>query len=138
MSLGRDDVHRMHVHNRGWLWRTDHPEKFPEPPFLLTDDADSVPAHDGPVAIRPTESIRSLIAGEVTESSGRFVQPLMGQGWAGVLKVTRAEADHSHLVAFSKSGTIPDRVAEELILPDLDEPFGAIDLPDGRTLGTGP
>jgi hypothetical protein len=138
VSLGRDDVRRLHVLNRGWLWRSDHPERFPEPPFLLTDDSDTAPAHDRPVTIRPSESIRSLIAGEVTEGSGRYIQLLMGQGWAGVLIVTRADADRGHLVAFSRSGTIPDPVAEELALPDLDEPFGAIELADGRTLGTEP
>ena len=53
----------------------------------------------------------------------------MGQCWAGVLIVTRTEAV-SHLVAFSKSDAIPDDTAENLVLPDLDEPFGAIVLPE--------
>jgi hypothetical protein len=54
------------------------------------------------------------------------------------LIVTLAEADRGHLVAFSNSGKIPDADAGEFVLPDLDEPFGATDLPDGRTLGSEP
>jgi hypothetical protein len=61
---------------------------------------------------------------------------LKKQGWAGVLIVTLTETDRGHLVAFSNSGKIPDADAGELVLPELDEPFGAIDLPAGRTPGT--
>jgi hypothetical protein len=78
-----------------------------------------MPANDRPVAIRPTESIRSVIDGEVIEGSGRYIQPLRSSGWSGVLIVTRAEADCGHLVAFSNSGQIPDADAGELIPPDL-------------------
>jgi hypothetical protein len=48
------------------------------------------------------------------------------------------EAARGHLVAFSKPEKIPGADAGELVLPDLDEPFGAIDQPAGRTPGTGP
>jgi len=134
--LGPEDVGQLHVHNRGWLWRTASPARLPQPPFLLTEDGDLRPAYDGAVPIRPTEDSCELMLGAILEGPGRFVAPVCGPGWFGVLTVTRegADARRGHLVAFSRTGTISHPVNGNVVMTDIDEPFGALELLDEGTL----
>ena len=127
--LDGDDAHRVHVCSKGWQWETMSPARFPGPPFLLTDDADLLPAFDGEVGLRPTEQAREHLIG-IVEAEGRFDTPLSGPGWLGMLTVRRGgDGDRGHLIAFSKTGAIPDEACEDVIMPDIEERFGAIDLP---------
>jgi len=128
--LDGDDAHHVHVCNKGWRWETKSTARFPEPPFLLTDDADLLPAYEGAVGLRPTEQAQGELLGKLVEGSGRFITPLSGTGWLGILIVTRDEpaSDRGHLIAFSSTGAIPESACEGVIRPDIEEPFGTIVL----------
>lgn len=122
--LANDVVGHVHSNPGGWNWWVKSSTKFPEPPFLLTDDPCLFPAYNGKVSIRPTQ-----LAGELLR--GIPLMSLSGPGWLGVLDVTPGElaAGRGRLIAFSPTGEMPDAAFESVVMPRGNRPFGAIELP---------
>ena len=119
------DVSYAHRINRGWEWETTTPDLFPEPPYLLTDDEDCKCVLDCEVAIYPTEVTNELIQGDLYWY-GYSLEPLIGEGWFGVIRVESHDATKAHITAFARSELTNPNLLNVNHGEAFKEPFGRI------------
>ncbi len=135
-ALTKRDIHRVdgskvritHRRNAGWTWTVGDVERYPEPPFLLTDDPSIRSIFHGNVLLYPTEEARSLIAGEL-KYYGKCETPIQGENWFGWLTISSTRIDQGLLLAFSGSVVELQQRVGEVRMADNDEVLGSIEMP---------
>ncbi|WP_406700138.1 hypothetical protein V5E97_15015 [Singulisphaera sp. Ch08] len=119
---GRELIRDVNVSNvrrygSGWEWETTTPEKFPEPPFLLTDDETCRLVFNGPVLVTSTEKEPYDPAWQLY---GVLSEQLIGPSWFGGLIFEDDEAEKhdlvrvGHLTAYTRGEMGPFSLDGEL------------------------
>src|SRR5579871_5511833 len=64
--IQKPDLKKIHRWSAGWNWYVENLEKYPDPPFLLTDSPDVRLVFHGIIFVSPTSDALSLITEELS------------------------------------------------------------------------
>jgi acetyl esterase/lipase len=130
-DVDRPDVWLARVNFYGWHWSMSEPWRYPEPPFLLTNDPAYRLIYHGRVAIEPAPNIRAWIIGNCQEGVTWDV-PITGNGWLGMVRIAGCDFDHALLWAYSNRDVQLNGWVGGLRRgsADEDDVFGAIVVPE--------
>ena len=95
-----------HRFSAGYAWEVLGSDRFPEPPFLLTDQPDCRSIYRGPVAIRLARWEEPLTRDfeNALKTQGARTDALIGDGWFGRLRIEAGDRSRGVLEAFAKEG----------------------------------
>jgi hypothetical protein len=125
VNIVSSDLRCVHRFGEGWKWISRDVDRFPERPFLLTNDSNYCMIYSGDVSVAPLPDVRSLILGGI-EYHGAFESPIIGSGWIGWLVISSREVTRGSMLAFSNElGALPAQ-CDDVSMPDSREDFGTI------------
>lgn len=123
-------VANVHRFSQGWEWEVIGSEHLPEPPFLLTDEADCRPVFRGPVLLRPTPWADEEIARALRFESA---VPVLGDRWFGAIRVAESDHGRGYLEAFSREAVRLPRGEMVARWAGQDQEFGQVTIASEAT-----